>query len=102
MKLKGHLRGSLGSRPGRRARRHGEPLPAPALSMIPHYRLDPEWIDAKPPGKTPKLNAVQRQALVQVIESGPVPALHGALAPGGPGAMGLGGVPHPDQPCSNV
>ncbi len=56
-------------------------------------------IDPKPPGKTPKLNKAQRQALVQVIDSGPVPAGSwcGALAPGGSGAVGLGGVPHPDQ-----
>ncbi len=28
-------------------------------------------IDPKPPGKAPKLNEAQRQALVQVVESGP-------------------------------
>lgn len=36
-------------------------------------------IDAKPPGKAPKLNDAQRQALVQVVESGPVPAAHGVV-----------------------
>ncbi len=36
-------------------------------------------IDAKPPGKAPKLNEVQRQALVQVIDSGPIPALHSVV-----------------------
>ncbi len=36
-------------------------------------------IDPKPPGKVPKLNEVQRQALVQVIDSGPVPAVHGVV-----------------------
>ncbi len=56
-------------------------------------------IDPKPPGKAPKLNAAQRQALVQVVESGPGPGApwRCPLAPGGPGAVGLGGVPHPDQ-----
>ncbi len=36
-------------------------------------------IDPKPPGKVPKLNKAQRQALVQVIDSGPVPAVHGIV-----------------------
>ncbi len=36
-------------------------------------------IDPKPPGKAPKLNAAQRQALVQVIDSGPIPALHSVV-----------------------
>ncbi len=36
-------------------------------------------IDPKPPGKALKLNEAQRQALVQVVESGPVPALHGVV-----------------------
>ena len=36
-------------------------------------------IDAKPLGKAPKLNDGQRQALVQVVESGPIPAVHGVV-----------------------
>ncbi len=36
-------------------------------------------IDPKPPGKAPKLNEAQRQALVQVVESGPIPAAHGVV-----------------------
>jgi transposase len=36
-------------------------------------------IDPKPPGKAPKLNEAQRQALVQVVESGPVPAIHSVV-----------------------
>ncbi len=36
-------------------------------------------IDPKPPGKVPKLNEAQRQALVQVVESGPTPAAHGVV-----------------------
>ena len=36
-------------------------------------------IDPKPPGKAPKLNDAQRQALAQVVESGPMPALHGVV-----------------------
>ncbi len=34
-------------------------------------------IDRKALGKVPKLNAAQRQALVQTVESGPIPAIHG-------------------------
>jgi len=40
-------------------------------------------IDPKPPGKAPKLNEVQRQALVQVIDSGPRSRRSMALSVGG-------------------
>jgi transposase len=33
-------------------------------------------IDPKGPGRPPKLNETQRQALVQAVESGPIPAAH--------------------------
>jgi len=36
-------------------------------------------IDKKAPGPTPRLNADQRAALVQIIEDGPVPAIHGVV-----------------------
>jgi len=36
-------------------------------------------IDGKAPGKTPKLNDDHRRALVQVVEAGPDPALHGVV-----------------------
>jgi transposase len=36
-------------------------------------------IDGKPPGKAPKLNAEQKQALARMIESGPIPAVHGVV-----------------------
>ena len=36
-------------------------------------------IDRKPPGQPPRLNDVQRQAIVQMIESGPIPAIHGVV-----------------------
>ena len=36
-------------------------------------------IDRKAPGQPPKLNAVQRQALARVVESGPIPAIHGVV-----------------------
>ncbi len=36
-------------------------------------------IDPKPPGKAPKLNEAQRKALLQVVESGPIPAAHGVV-----------------------
>jgi transposase len=36
-------------------------------------------IDGKAPGKEPKLNDGQRRALVQVVETGPNPAIHGVV-----------------------
>jgi transposase len=36
-------------------------------------------IDGKAPGQPPKLNDAQRQALVAIIESGPIPAVHGVV-----------------------
>jgi transposase len=36
-------------------------------------------IDRKPPGASPKLNDAQRRALCEVIESGPIPAIHGVV-----------------------
>ncbi len=36
-------------------------------------------IDGKAPGHAPKLNDAQRQALVQIVESGPIPAIHGVV-----------------------
>jgi transposase len=36
-------------------------------------------IDPKPPGKAAKLNEAQRRALVQVVEAGPDPAIHGVV-----------------------
>jgi putative transposase len=36
-------------------------------------------IDGKAPGNARKLNASQRQALVNIVESGPMPAIHGVV-----------------------
>ena len=36
-------------------------------------------IDRKPPGQPSRLNNVQRQAIVRMIESGPIPAIHGVV-----------------------
>ncbi len=36
-------------------------------------------IDRKAPGQPAKLNAAQRQALARVVESGPIPAIHGVV-----------------------
>ncbi len=36
-------------------------------------------IDCKAPGKPQKLNESQRQALAQIVESGPIPAGHGVV-----------------------
>jgi transposase len=36
-------------------------------------------VDGKAPGQAPKLGAAPRQALTQVVESGPIPAEHGVV-----------------------
>ena len=36
-------------------------------------------IDIKAPGPTPKLNDAQRFALKEIVESGPIPAIHGVV-----------------------
>ncbi|MDR3450202.1 MAG: IS630 family transposase [Alphaproteobacteria bacterium] len=36
-------------------------------------------LDSKPPGQPSKLNDGQRQAIAQMIESGPIPAVHGVV-----------------------
>jgi len=36
-------------------------------------------IDRKPPGATPKLTQAQRRALCAIVESGPIPAIHGVV-----------------------
>ena len=36
-------------------------------------------VDGKAPGQMPRLNDAKRQALVRIIESGPVPAVHGVV-----------------------
>ncbi len=36
-------------------------------------------IDIKAPGPTPKLNKKQRRALKEIVEAGPIPAIHGVV-----------------------
>ena len=36
-------------------------------------------VDGKAPGQTPKLNDAQREALARIVESGPIPAVHGVV-----------------------
>jgi len=36
-------------------------------------------IDRKPPGQAPRLNGAHRAALATIIESGPIPAVHGVV-----------------------
>jgi len=56
-------------------------------------------LNGKSPGKPSKLNDLQRQAIAGMIESGPIPAVHGvvALAADRSGAMDLRGIPHHDR-----
>ena len=37
------------------------------------------WIDRKAPGQPPRLNDEHRAALAAIIESGPIPAVHGVV-----------------------
>ena len=39
----------------------------------------PGLLDGKSPGQPTRLNDAQRQAIVQMIESGPIPAIHGVV-----------------------
>ena len=39
-------------------------------------------IDRKPPGQAPRLNGAHRAALAAIIESGPIPTIHGSCAGG--------------------
>jgi transposase len=39
----------------------------------------PGLIDPKAPGKPPKLDDSQRQALAAIVEAGPIPAIHGVV-----------------------
>src|SRR3982075_2577792 len=39
----------------------------------------PGLVDGKAPGKAPLLNDQQRQALHRIVESGPLPAVHGVV-----------------------
>jgi len=36
-------------------------------------------IDRKAPGATPKLHAAQKRALAEIVEKGPIPAVHGVV-----------------------
>ena len=36
-------------------------------------------IDRKAPGKEPKLNDAQREALARIVDTGPIPAVHGVV-----------------------
>ena len=36
-------------------------------------------IDRKAPGNSPKLNDAQREALAKIVESGPIPSIHGVV-----------------------
>ena len=53
-------------------------------------------IDRKASGPSPKLNDAQRRALAQPRRerADPGDPWRGALAPQGPGTMGIGGIPH--------
>jgi hypothetical protein len=55
-------------------------------------------VNGKAPGNTPLLTQAHRQALLRIVESGPIPAgsRRGPLAADRPGAMGIRGIPYFD------
>src|SRR6266478_9329192 len=59
------------------------PIPREALRAQPRAGVPhpdaPGLLDGKSPGQPSKLNDVQRQAIVRMIESGPIPAIHGVV-----------------------
>ena len=57
---------------GAKRRRCASPLPS-------GLRSSAGLIDGKAPGRAPKLNDAQRQELARIIESGPIPAIHGVV-----------------------
>ena len=66
-------------------------------------------VDGKAPGAPPKLNQAQRQAVARMVESGPLPAVHGVVplrqvqeAADRSGAMGVGRIRHFDQQADAV
>jgi transposase len=48
-----------------------------ALGLAWYY--DPRLIDRKPPGQPSRLNDTHRSALAAIVESGPIPAIHGVV-----------------------
>ena len=59
-----------------------------SVALVPHYpglvvrfnaRGPDCLIDGKSTGQPSKLNDVQRQAIARIIESGPIPAIHGVV-----------------------
>jgi transposase len=68
-----------GSR-GQAARIGGVGLPTIRDWVLRFNTRGPEGlIDGKAPGRAHKLNAAQRQELARIIESGPIPAIHGVV-----------------------
>jgi hypothetical protein len=41
-----------------------------------------DFSDGKAPGSGSQLNDAQRQALVEIVEQGPIPAIHGVVRGG--------------------
>jgi hypothetical protein len=39
----------------------------------------PGLLDRKPPGPSPRPNDTQRRALAEMVETGPIPAVHGVV-----------------------
>src|SRR5260370_32481673 len=77
-----HRSGESQHRPAQSA---GAPSPASALPLARSLGDAVQCagaaglLDGKSPGQPSKLNDVQRQAIVRMIESGPIPAIHGVV-----------------------
>jgi len=59
--------------------RHHVGTPGDIISECPGDFVGIRILDGKSPGQPPKLNDIQRQALARMIESGPIPAVHGVV-----------------------
>ena len=67
------------------------PAPGRRRSAASVYRSSGDWVlrfnaqgpegllDRKPPGQPSKLNDGQRQVIARMVESGPIPAVHGVV-----------------------
>ena len=55
--------------------------PRPALNLLDRFnaRGPNALVNGKSPGQPSKLNDLQRQAIADMIERGPIPAVHGAV-----------------------
>jgi transposase len=69
----------MARRAPRRPRLAGSAFRSSATGSCASTRGPDGLVDGKSPGHPPKLNDAQRQAVARMIESGPIPAVHGVV-----------------------